>query len=267
MAVSSRRSLTTSSNLRLALVATFVVLVVATFAVAPGAVLAKLSLLVSGVCAQQPTHTFHPAGGQLPLCARETGIYLGLVASSLYLVARGRAKAIRFPPLPVIAVMVALVAIMGADGLNSTAWDFGLPHLYEPNNWLRLATGLGTGVSLATFFLPAVGILLWRDGKQKAVVSGLGDFLPMLLLAGVVALPVGLQPAAGLYPISIVSVLGVVALISALNLLPLVALTGWEQRVADWREAFLPGSVALFLALAELVVLALVRQWLPVPPH
>ena len=51
---------------------------------------------------------------------------------------------------------------MGIDGFNSFLLDLGLPHLYQPNNLLRLATGLATGLALATLTLPAINHLFWR---------------------------------------------------------------------------------------------------------
>src|SRR3989442_3292909 len=117
----------------------------------PGSsLLDRLRWLDSGICAQLPSHSFYPGGERLPLCARNTGIYLGFIVTLLTLYATGRGRAQRLPPWPIVAVLASGVGILIIDGFNSFLLDLGLPHLYHPHNVIRLATGLITGIALAT---------------------------------------------------------------------------------------------------------------------
>src|SRR5579885_1939577 len=60
----------------------------------PGAsLLDRLRWLDSGICAQIPAHSFYPGGERLPLCARNTGIYLGFIVTLIMLYATGRIPA------------------------------------------------------------------------------------------------------------------------------------------------------------------------------
>src|SRR5437588_11925184 len=72
----------------------------------PGAsLLDRLRWLDSGICAQLPTHSFYPGGQRLPLCARNTGIYLGFMVTLLTLYASGRGTVQRLPSWPMVAVL------------------------------------------------------------------------------------------------------------------------------------------------------------------
>ncbi len=197
----------------------------------------------------------------MPLCARNTGIYLGFFLGIAYLVALGRAKRIAFPPVLVMATLVAFVGLMGIDGLNSTAKDFGLPYLYEPHNLLRLGSGLGMGISVAIFLLPALGILLWREGERAPIIGSFADLTPLLVIGMAAFLAVASQVGLALYPVAIASTAGVVILLSIINLLVLLAMTRWQNAVGSVFEMFIPSTVALFFALSELIILALIKQW------
>ena len=116
-----------------------------------GTLLDRLRVLDGGICAQLPSHSFFPGGQQLPLCARNTGIYLGFASTLLVLVVAGRTRVMRLPAVGVAVVLVLAVAMLGVDGFNSFFRDLQLPHLYQPHNLLRLGTGLATGTAMASF--------------------------------------------------------------------------------------------------------------------
>src|SRR5437868_11286439 len=104
----------------------------------PGASLQdRLHWLDSGICAQLPTHSFYPGGEQLPLCARNTGIYLGFMVTLITLHATGRGRAQLLPRWPIVVALACGVIAMVVDGFNSFLLDLGLPHLYQPQNLLR----------------------------------------------------------------------------------------------------------------------------------
>src|SRR4029079_3838077 len=77
----------------------------------------KRYAVVHGVCAQ--VHNVDVGGLQLPLCARNTGIYRSFLFSSLYLLALGRQRAAKLPPWPITIALALFIVIMGVDGLNS----------------------------------------------------------------------------------------------------------------------------------------------------
>src|SRR5436853_7813546 len=83
----------------------------------PGAsLLDRLRWLDSGICAQLPTHSFYPGGQRLPLCARNTGIYLGFMVTLLALYGSGRGRVQRLPSWPIVVVLIGGVLSMVVDG-------------------------------------------------------------------------------------------------------------------------------------------------------
>lgn len=226
----------------------------------PGAsLLDRLRALDGGICAQIPSHSFYPAGQQLPLCARNTGVYVGFALGFLTLVGAGRLRASRLPRLPVALLLLGLVGFMGVDGFNSLFVDLCLPHLYQPQNILRLISGLGTGVAMVAFIAPVSNGLLWRHEDARPSFRSFGQLavvVPLLLLA---LLAVGSQTAWLLYPIAILSSVGLLLALSLVNLVFLVSFSPWIGRFARWRQVFPVFTLAVTLAAIELTLLFKVK--------
>src|SRR5712692_7851294 len=81
-----------------------------------GSLLDRLRWLDSGVCAQLPTHSFYPGGERLPLCARNTGIYLGFTVTLITIHVTGRGRAQQLPSWPIIALLTCGIIALGIDG-------------------------------------------------------------------------------------------------------------------------------------------------------
>ncbi|HZC06909.1 MAG TPA: DUF2085 domain-containing protein [Ktedonobacterales bacterium] len=222
----------------------------------PGATLLdRLRALDGGICSQIPSHSFYPAGEQLPLCARNTGVYLGFALGFLTLLGAGRVRAARLPSLPVALLLLGLVGLMGVDGFNSLFLDLGLPHLYPPQNPLRLLSGLGTGVAMVAFITPVSNGLLWRHEDARPSFRSFAQLavvVPLLLLA---LLAVGSQTAWLLYPIALLSSLGLALALSLVNLVFLISFSPLIGRFERWRQVAPIFTLALSLAVIELIVL------------
>jgi len=221
-----------------------------------GTVLERLRWLDSGICAQLPTHSFYPGGQQLPLCARNTGIYLGFIITLITLYARKRGRTQLLPPWPIVVVLVCGVIAMAVDGFNSFFFDLGLPHLYQPNNFLRLATGLLTGLAMATFLVPNLNRLFWRNYSEERSISSwptLLSFIPLLVLSFFI---VASQNWLALYPLALLSTAGLLTALSSVNLIIVIAVSRHEQSFEHYRELLPFFSLALLLAIGELLLLA-----------
>lgn len=223
----------------------------------PGAsVLDRLRWLDSGICAQQPTHSFYPGGQQLPLCARNTGIYTSFFLTLITLYVTGRGRSQRLPPRPIMVVLICCVIALAIDGSNSLALDLHLPHLYQPHNLLRLATGLLTGLALAAFGLPMTNRLIWCEYNEQRSISSWQMLGYFVLLPALCFLAIASQNALILYPVALISSIGVFTLISIINLITVVALSRRDETFTRYREIAAFFSLALVLALGELSALA-----------
>ncbi len=228
----------------------------------PGSTLAaRLHLVVQGVCAQ--AHFLYVGPLQMPLCARNTGIYAGFLGSLLYLLALGRGRAGRMPRLPLVIVLGLGVIAMAVDGTNSLLLDMGNHNLYTPHNILRLITGLLMGTSMAVFLLLLFNLSLRANVRTEQRVLGAwyeyaGALLADVLLFGLI----WTGPPALYYPLAIFSVLGIVGVLFTTNVFVVAMVSGFENRLRRLPQLSRPATIALLLTAGELGLLAWLRSWL-----
>lgn len=227
----------------------------------PGATLIeRLRALDGGICAQLPGHSFFPGGEQLPLCARNTGIYLGFATTFLYLAATRRLRAARLPGFPVMIILALAVLFMALDGFNSLFLDLGLPHLYQPVNGLRLVSGLGAGTAMAAVIVPVASGLLWRNDERRSSFDSPAELALMLPLLTVDFLVVISVAPIILYPVAILSSAGLVMALTLVNIVFALGLTNQIGRFDRWRQLFPLFTVLAVLAVLELMALFLLKS-------
>ena len=229
-------------------------LIIGTFLLSPPwTVLGKAKLIGYAICHQIPERSFHVAGQQLPLCARCTGIYMGALAGFVLMRIWGRQRAGAMPPAPVTLTLIGFIALMGVDGVNSYLTFFpGVPHLYEPQNWLRLTTGTLNGLALSAIVYPVLNYSLWRDAVQTPSVRGFKELALMVAAGGIIIALTVLELPPLLYPLATLSTLGVLLMLGSLNTMIVLVVARREGVALSWREVALPAIVGLALAFTEI---------------
>ncbi len=197
---------------------------------------------------------------QLPLEARDFGIYVGFLAVWIYLILLGKGRAKGMPKLWMLVVMVLFVGIMGLDGLNAFFYDLQVvPHLYTPRLELRLATGLLCGIAFAGFLVPVINFSLWSGNDLRPVIANWKEFLVGLALLVVLFA----MNASGLgilfWPLAIVTSASTIILIALINMVFVISIFGREGRAVTWRDALNPFSAGVILAMIELGGMSLLR--------
>ncbi|MBM4465094.1 MAG: DUF2085 domain-containing protein [Chloroflexi bacterium] len=229
-----------------------------------------LSFFGGGVCGQIPGHSFIIGGSQLPLCARCTGTFLGILLGFLGLAALRRRRASGLPPNEVLASLAIFIVLWGVDGLNSfLALLPNAPHLYHPHNFLRLITGTLNGLALSIIVYPIFNFVLWKKADARRVIRNFRELgylvIPAALLVGVVQT----QASFLLYPVAALSILGVLAMLMLVNTMIVLIVTRRESRAESWHDARWPLLLGLPATLLELGVLGLLHlaltQWLASP--
>ncbi len=210
-----------------------------------------------GLCHQLPERSFFGGGLQVPVCARDTGIYVGF-AISLALVAilhRGE-RPRRFPGPFGWVVMGLLFAIFAWDGVTSYGG------LRESTNQLRLITGLGVGYSAAAVLVPILNDEVWTSSSAGSVLSPWWR-----LLAWVGSLPLawalvwwGFPLLGAMYP-AVVSA-AIFITLTAMNLVMVAMLPSFDRKARRLADLATPVAISFGMALAEIVASALVRQLL-----
>jgi len=222
----------------------------------PPGLLGKADAIAYAVCHRIESHSFHLGSRQLPLCARCTGTFLGAILGVAAMFARRRSRAGRLPPVPVLVALGLFVVAMGIDGVNSYLTLLpGLPHLYEPQNWLRLVTGMFEGVALGLLVWPIFNQTMWRAFDDRPGVANLRE-LGFIAVAAVVLIGLVLTDNAWvLYPLALLSAGGVLMMLTLLDTIILLIITRHENRAASWKAAALPLLAGATLALAQVAVI------------
>jgi uncharacterized membrane protein len=218
----------------------------------------KLYAAVHGVCAQ--LHNVTVGGVQLPLCARNTGLYSSAVLTVLTLFAIGRGRAARLPPRPIFGILLLLAGLMAVDGLNSLFVDLGWQHAYTPQNWLRTLTGIGAGIALGVALVFMFNQALRTDPERaQPVIQHWHELLGLgIANLGVWGAVYG-NVALAYWPVALLSWSGIVGTVFVILLLPVAILMGYRRRVKHLATLARPATVALLATVVFLVALAAVR--------
>jgi uncharacterized membrane protein len=222
----------------------------------PGDFHYKLTAMGFGVCHQIPSHSYFIGGHQMPLCARCSGTYLGaLVALVLLVVLRRRAGGLPAPQL--IAVLAVFFGAMVLDGLNSTIQTFG-SGFWQTNNVIRILTGALAGVSISFMFYPMFNLSLWsrRAVRRDSVLDQPFELMGYMVGAGVLVALVMTADDFLYYPLSILSVVGMVSLLTMANTVLVLIVTRREGVAERFSEVLTQLLVGLLIALVELTLLA-----------
>lgn len=216
----------------------------------PATVLGKASVVGYAICHQIPERSFFIAGRQLPLCARCTGTFLGAILGLGAMLLYGRRRAAGLPPVPVLGILVVFVGFWGLDGLNSYLTFFpGAPHLYEPQNWLRLTTGMLNGIVLGSVVFSIFNFSVWRAPRSEPVIRGLSELGGLVALGALLIGLVLTEDARLLYPLALASTLGVVVMLTGVNSVIVLVAARRENCAYRWRDAAWPLLVGLALSL------------------
>ena len=226
----------------------------------PDGLLTKADMVGYAVCHRIESHSFAVTGRQLPLCARCTGTFVGALIGFLgQAVVLRRRRAMEFPPALIIVVLGAFMAMWAVDGLNSYLALMHGPHVYEPQNWLRLSTGALNGLAMSALVYPVFNFTLWQHPASEPAIRSLRDLGVLLLLeAGLVGL-VLTELTFLLYPLALLSALGVLTLLTSVNSM-LVLMIVRRENVADtWRNALVPLLAGLTVSLIQVGAIDIMR--------
>ncbi len=209
-----------------------------------------------GLCHQLPERSFFGGGHQLPVCARDTGIYFGFAVgfAALAIIAR-KSRPSELPRWPVLVLIGLFVAAMGFDGVTSYAG------LRTTTNDLRLLTGLVAGWGLSALSFPMFNGQIWTapgSGRTPDGVRQVAIWLAML--AATFAVVRWMLPLLGVvYPLLLVAAIALT--FGAINMVFVGLVPRFERRANRLADAWLLLVLANVLTVAELAGAAWLRAF------
>lgn len=225
----------------------------------PAGLLGKADAIGYAVCHRIELRSFFIGERQMPLCARCSGMYLGAMLGLLYQRAIGSRRR-GSPPWYVILTASVLVLTFILDGLNSFfSFIPTAPHLYQPNNTLRLISGTGMGLAIAIALFPAFNASVWRITDPGSSIDTWRKLAGMSLLAVALDVLILLDNPLILYLLALVSAFGVLILLTLVYLMMGLLITRKENRYNRLIELLFPMLAGLTMALIQIGLLDLVR--------
>lgn len=224
----------------------------------PPGLLGKLDAIAYGICHRIATHSFSLDGQQLPLCARCTGMYMGALACLIVQFFQGRQG--KLPPLPVFIIMGLFTIAFGIDGANSyITFIPGLHALYQPQNWLRLVTGFGMGLSMSAILFPIFNQSIWKNWIDRSPFSSVKQCFLVLCVSILAILTVISGKPYLLYPVAILSISGVLALLTMIYSIVLVMLFRKDNQYEHFNQLWLLLIMGFTLAMIQISIVDLGR--------
>ncbi len=234
--------------------------------IAPPGLMGKLDAVGYAVCHRLDSHSLHIGSIQLPLCARCTGEFN---AAAIALVFQGLigARKSKLPGKGILAVLAVFFLAFAIDGSNSylallknsTMGAFkNIPNLYVTNNTTRVFTGSGMGIAMGSILFPMYNQSVWHAPIDRPAINWrqFGLLVGIILLLDFAMLT---QSPLVLYPVSIISSLGVVSLLTMVFSIVWIMVMQQDNAFEHLRQLWLPAMAGLTLAFLLIVGIDLFR--------
>lgn len=224
----------------------------------PGGVLGKADAIGYSVCHRIAERSFFIGGRQMPLCARCTGMYLGMLVGLLFQLPAGRRT--EFPPLKIILPLSILFAAFAVDGVNSLLTSFPTaPNLYQPSNFLRLTTGAGLGMLVPLFLLPVFNHTLWDSHDPRPAIARWPQALALIGVAALAALAAATHANLILWPLAVLSSLTVPLILTMCYALFWIIIFRRENVYPSLKKAWVPLLAGFTTAMLQIGLIDLLR--------
>ena len=236
------------------------------FTIAPPGFLGKADSIGYAICHRIDERSFHVFGRQLPLCARCTGEFYAAGIALLFFAIESPKKS-GMPGWKIGTPLILFFLAFGIDGSNSYLYLIkqtsgsalnNIPNLYIPNNTLRLFTGSGMGIALASILFPAFNQSAWKtydaapalNWKKLVMIIGIVFVIDLLILT---------ESSVILLPIAIISVLGVMSLLIIVFSMVWVLMMKQENAFVSVKQLWMPALAGTTLALIMITAIDLLR--------
>ncbi len=225
----------------------------------PPGIMGKAVAIGYAICHRIAQRSFLIGDTQMPLCARCTGIYLGVITGLLVALARGRIKVSRLPPLRVNLILALFVLCIGVDGVNSYVQLFPtVTGLYTPQNWLRLVTGMGGGLAMIHLLLPIFNSVVWQKPDKRRVLDNWRDLAAVCAVGAVMIVLVLSDRPLFLWILGVLSALGVLIVLVMIGTVLFLSVNRFRPAL-NWRELLIPLLAGLIVAIIEIGAINIVR--------
>ncbi len=218
----------------------------------PAGLLGKADAIGYAVCHRIEVRSFFLEDRPLPLCARCSGMYLGVVAGILFqLICYPRKGGM--PGWKTGIPFIIFVLAFGIDGLNSYLHLFpGLPGAYEPNNVLRLITGTGMGISISAVLVPAFNQSVWKHWDSGSIFTSWRGYVGIIGIPFTFSSLILYNNPFFRYNLALISAAGVLMVLSMVYAIIWLMVFHKDNQAEGWRQLVLPLCAGLLTAIIQI---------------
>lgn len=197
------------------------------------------------ICHQLEERSFIINNMVMPICARCTGIYIGIFSALIYIMITKRYKANMIPTIPVSLLLFFLISPMAYDGISSYL------HLRPSDNFLRIITGMPFGIVLPFFLFP---LFNYNESNKKInrIVNKWYEIIPPFIIAGTL----GFLTYKSYISYYIISTIVIMSLIIWFSLLTFVII----KRIRYFKQKAFTLYTSIIFSMAFLTMLSLLAD-------
>jgi uncharacterized membrane protein len=227
----------------------------------PPGLLGKADAIGYAVCHRIAERSFFLGDRAVPLCARCSGMYLGALAGFLYQWGLGRRGGL--PARRIQVIFGVFLLAFGLDGVNSYLTFFPmLPHLYQPQNGLRLLTGTLLGTALSALLVPTFHQVVWQVWEERPFLSSFRQLLVLLGMAGLIAGSIASENPILIYPLALFSIIALLILLVLAYTMLWTLLLKRENTFSNWKQLQPILLLAILTTFLQIIVIDAVRYGL-----
>ena len=120
------------------------------------------------------------------------------------------------------------------------------------------------GLALIAFVFPILNFTMWKDATRERVFKNIWEVLAILPVIALLVWIIQAEVSFLLYPLAILSSLGVVMMLTLINSMIAAVVLGREGYASTWRQALIPMTVGAALAILQMTAMVLLRAYLTI---
>ncbi|MFS0775399.1 DUF2085 domain-containing protein [Neobacillus sp. 3P2-tot-E-2] len=127
------------------------------------------------ICHQLEERSLLVSGEALAVCARDTGIYIGVFSTFIYLHFTKRKQSVTIPSIKMSFILLLFLVPLMIDGLGSYI------NLFDSNNPRRLMTGIAFGFVLPYFIYPLLSKKSLEHESRPVLYTSKDLVIPLVM--------------------------------------------------------------------------------------
>ncbi|MEE8324289.1 MAG: DUF2085 domain-containing protein [Candidatus Humimicrobiaceae bacterium] len=216
-----------------------------------------LSFLGGGLCHQKADRTFNIGILYMPVCGRDTGIYLGIFISLITIILLERRIKGEIPSLKIFLITMGIFLIMGLDVVLSFLG------IIESSNIIRFITGFLTGWFLVLLLLPLANNAMFKKFVKKNYLDRKVKFFAWLFCGVAIATAFIFTYQYALIFWGVASILGMVTFVVLILFILFFSLNRRLRGSIDSGKKYIISLVVgIIFAIALLSLFSYLRQFL-----